>query len=144
MVKIDEELTPEEEARAVLRFALPNLPASIRVAMLAEPAVVTRAGFPLGEFLPLWGRSFRRADILTALRAIANGEGVLLRSYDGKIEVTDPEQLAAWDDYARSKGGSSFPRNSRGGWRLPSPWPPGYKAPGYAASPAPPVLQTMQ
>lgn len=63
---------------------------------------------------------------------------------DGKIEVTDPEQLAAWDDYARSKGGSSFPRNSRGGWRLPSPWPPGYKAPGYAASPAPPVLQTMQ
>lgn len=89
MAKIDEELTPEEEARAVLRFALPNLPASIRAAMLADPAVVTRAGFPLGEFLPLWGRSFGRADILTALRAIANGESVLLRSYDGKIEVTD-------------------------------------------------------
>lgn len=63
---------------------------------------------------------------------------------DGKVEVTDPEQLQAWDDYARSKGGKSFPRNSRGGWRLPGYWPPGYKPPQRANETAVPRMQTMQ
>lgn len=63
---------------------------------------------------------------------------------DGKVEVTDPEQLQAWDDYARSKGGKSFPRNSRGGWRLPAYWPPGYKQPERANEIAMSRMQAMQ
>lgn len=63
---------------------------------------------------------------------------------DGKVEVTDPEQLQAWDDYARSKGGKSFPRNSRGGWRLPGYWPPGYKPPERSSESVVPRMQTMQ
>lgn len=45
---------------------------------------------------------------------------------DGLIEVLGEDELAAWDSYARAQGGKSYPRNSRGGWRFPSRWPPGY------------------
>jgi hypothetical protein len=63
---------------------------------------------------------------------------------DGKIEVTDPEQLEAWDAYARGRGAKSFPRNSRGGWRFPSPWPPGWKQPERSREIAVPRMQTIQ
>ena len=58
---------------------------------------------------------------------------------DGMIEVTNEDQLAAWDRYAMSKGSKSWPRNGRGGWRFPTPWPPGYTAPvlEFDAPPAP-------
>lgn len=50
---------------------------------------------------------------------------------DGMIEVLDEEQLAAWDEYAESRGAKRFPRNRSGGWRFPSKWPPGHE-PGLA------------
>lgn len=65
---------------------------------------------------------------------------------DGLIEVLGEEELTAWDDYARAKGGKSFPRNARGGWRFPSRWPPGYVPQPVSSSSAPPapLLRTMQ
>lgn len=46
---------------------------------------------------------------------------------DGLIEVTNQDQLDAWDEYGRQTKGSSYPRNRVGGWRFPSKWPPGYE-----------------
>lgn len=63
---------------------------------------------------------------------------------DGKIEITDPEQLEAWDNFARAKGGKSFPRNARGGWRFPSAWPPGYQPPDRSFEMTPLALRSMQ
>jgi hypothetical protein len=40
------------------------------------------------------------------------------------FEVTDPDALAAWDEYGRQTTGKGYPRNSRGGWCFPSLWPP--------------------
>lgn len=48
---------------------------------------------------------------------------------DGLIEITSEAELAAWDEYGKRKTGKTFPRNSRGGWRFPSRWPPGYVVP---------------
>lgn len=48
---------------------------------------------------------------------------------DGLVEVTDPEQLEAWDRYGKAKTGKTFPRNKSGGWRFPSAWPPGHEVP---------------
>jgi hypothetical protein len=56
---------------------------------------------------------------------------------DGLVEVLGEEELAAWDEYARAKGAKSFPRNSRGGWRFPSRWPPGYVPSSSHVEPAP-------
>lgn len=47
---------------------------------------------------------------------------------DGMIDVIDPQQLDAWDEYGRQTKGVSYPRNKMGGWRFPSKWPPGYEA----------------
>lgn len=64
---------------------------------------------------------------------------------DTTVEVTDLDQLAAWDEYSISRGGKSFPRNARGGWRLPSKWPPGYSPPERAReAPSMPALRSMQ
>lgn len=46
---------------------------------------------------------------------------------DGMVEVINEDQLMAWDAYAVSRGAKRFPRNSRGGWRFPSAWPPGHQ-----------------
>ncbi len=63
---------------------------------------------------------------------------------DGLIEVIDEQQLAAWDAYAKSQGATSFPRNGRGGWRLPSEWPPGYVPPERSnQTPPMPQLRSM-
>lgn len=64
---------------------------------------------------------------------------------DGLIEVLGEVELAAWDNYARSRGAASFPRNGRGGWRFPSRWPPGYVPPERSQE-APPIpsLRSMQ
>lgn len=47
---------------------------------------------------------------------------------DGLVEVVGADELAAWDEYGKKKTGKTFPRNSRGGWRFPSRWPPGHEA----------------
>lgn len=63
---------------------------------------------------------------------------------DGMVEVLGEEELAAWDAYAKAKGAKSFPRNSRGGWRFPSRWPPGY-VPSSSDDPMPiPRMRSMQ
>lgn len=64
---------------------------------------------------------------------------------DGYIEVLGEDELTAWDNYARAKGAKSFPRNSRGGWRFPSRWPPGYVPPERARElPPTAALRPMQ
>jgi len=63
---------------------------------------------------------------------------------DGLIEVLGEVELAAWDAYARSKGAKSFPRNSRGGWRFPSRWPPGYAEPAKTHDPIPIGVRSFQ
>lgn len=63
---------------------------------------------------------------------------------DGLIEVLGEEELAAWDAYAKSKGAKSFPRNSRGGWRFPTRWPPGYVAPAKTHDPPPISVRSFQ
>lgn len=37
------------------------------------------------------------------------------------------EELDAWDNYARGKTGKSMPRDAKGGWTVPTQWPPGYQ-----------------
>lgn len=64
---------------------------------------------------------------------------------DGLIEVLDDDALAAWDAYGKAKSGKTFPRNSRGGWRFPTRWPPGYKPiASRGETPAIAQFQTMQ
>lgn len=65
---------------------------------------------------------------------------------DGMIEVLNEDQLVAWDRYATSRGAKTFPRNSRGGWRFPSRWPPGYSPPEESRDDPMPALtlQSMQ
>lgn len=36
------------------------------------------------------------------------------------------EELDAWDNYGRGKTGKSMPRDAKGGWTVPTQWPPGY------------------
>lgn len=94
------------------------------------------------EFIPQavkWLRDRRWADYLAEAKAA-------IPINDGMIEVLGEEELIAWDEYARSKGAKGFPRNSRGGWRLPSRWPPGYvprEVESFEPPPAP-SLQRMQ
>jgi hypothetical protein len=46
----------------------------------------------------------------------------------GLIEVRDEAALAAWDAHGRATAGKPYPRNRRGGWHLPTRWPPGHEA----------------
>jgi len=39
----------------------------------------------------------------------------------------DSKQLDAWDEHSRRTTGKSLPRDSKGGWRVPSEWPPGWQ-----------------
>lgn len=55
------------------------------------------------------------------------------------------EEQDAWDEYGKAKSGKTFPRDSKGGWRHPTQWPPGYKPqPRTDAAPPIPNLRTMQ
>ena len=49
------------------------------------------------------------------------------------VEVTDEQALAAWDAYGRATTGKPYPRNRRGGWCFPSPWPTIHTVAGGAA-----------
>lgn len=50
----------------------------------------------------------------------------------------------AWDRYGQAKAGKSFPRDSKGGWRHPTQWPPGHEPSSSAREPqAIPILRTM-
>lgn len=37
------------------------------------------------------------------------------------------EELDAWDAYTKGKTGKHLPRDSKGGWTVPTQWPPGYQ-----------------
>jgi len=54
------------------------------------------------------------------------------------------EEQDAWDRYGQAKSGKSFPRDSKGGWRHPTQWPPGYVPPQASESLPIPKLRTMQ
>jgi hypothetical protein len=50
----------------------------------------------------------------------------------GYYAKADSEQLAAWDCYNIAQTGRSLPRDRRGGWRVPSEWPPMHSVKGRA------------
>jgi len=57
------------------------------------------------------------------------------------------EEQDAWDEYGKAKSGKTFPRDSKGGWRHPTQWPPGYtpQRQTHLSEPVPaPRLRTMQ
>jgi len=54
------------------------------------------------------------------------------------------EEQDAWDEFGKAKSGKTFPRDSKGGWRHPTQWPPGYKPRPHTEAPPPPGLRTMQ
>jgi hypothetical protein len=54
------------------------------------------------------------------------------------------EEQDAWDEYGKAKSGKTFPRDSKGGWRHPTQWPPGYKPQARSDAPTLPGLRTMQ
>lgn len=55
------------------------------------------------------------------------------------------EELDAWDGYTKQKTGKCLPRDAKGGWTVPTQWPPGYEPIG-KTNEAPPILamRTMQ
>jgi hypothetical protein len=55
----------------------------------------------------------------------------------------DSEQLAAWDQHARSLRGKGLPRDRNGGWYVPAEWPPGYQPKGNSAPPPVIAMQSM-
>ena len=55
------------------------------------------------------------------------------RGTAGSIEVLDEQALAAWDAYGIATTGKPYPRNRRGGWFLPSKWPPMHAISGRTA-----------
>lgn len=83
------ELTPEEEARALLRSTIPKLPDAVSKVMLATPAVLSALGLPVGDFVRIWDRRFSRTDLFGCLRNIANGLEAKLASADGKFHVEE-------------------------------------------------------
>ena len=53
------------------------------------------------------------------------------------------EELDAWDAYTKTKTGKGLPRDSKGGWTVPTRWPPGYQ-PVARTEPVPvPRLRTV-
>ena len=40
------------------------------------------------------------------------------------------EELDAWDAYTKGKTGKYLPRDAKGGWTVPTQWPPGYQPQG--------------
>ena len=72
-----------------------------------------------------------------------NDYPIVVAQDDGKIEILDDEQLAAWDKYGVEQRGRPFPRNKRGGWRFPSKWPPGYDPPARIDPPIIPMLRSV-
>jgi hypothetical protein len=54
------------------------------------------------------------------------------------------EEQDAWDAYGKAKNGKPFPRDSKGGWRHKTQWPPGYVPLAQAHGPPPaPILKSM-
>jgi hypothetical protein len=54
------------------------------------------------------------------------------------------EEQDAWDAYGKAKAGKPFPRDSKGGWRHPTQWPPGYVPLSQTqGSPPAPILKSM-
>jgi hypothetical protein len=54
------------------------------------------------------------------------------------------EEQDAWDAYGKARTGKPFPRDSKGGWRHPTQWPPGYVPASQTHGPPPaPVLKSM-
>lgn len=66
------------------------------------------------------------------IRSTAEKLGRAPRTADGKPASNmfhadfDSEELEAWDAYTRAKTGKSLPRDTKGGWTVPTQWPPGY------------------
>lgn len=54
------------------------------------------------------------------------------------------EEQEAWDAYGMAKSGKTFPRDSKGGWRHPTQWPPDYKPQNRVEMPPIPALRTVQ
>lgn len=87
------------------------------------------------EFIPM-PATWLNSEDFAELAADAMAQSAPLKGYYAPF---DSPQLDAWDRYERATKGKGLPRDHMGGWRVDAEWPP-----GYAASPAPPVLQTMQ
>lgn len=48
------------------------------------------------------------------------------RAATGFYVKPDTDEMWAWDEHLKRKTGRASPRDSNGGWRHPSQWPPGY------------------
>lgn len=73
---------------------------------------------------------------------IAAASFVADKPLPGYYAKGESPQLDAWDAYNRATKGMSLPRDTRGGWRVDSEWPPGYSPP--AKSPDPPQVPSMR
>jgi len=82
-------LSPEEEARVLLRWVIPNLPDAVGRRLLADNDVLSTLGLPAGDFLQLWNHRFGRSDLLACVRAVANGAQASLSSFDNKIQIEE-------------------------------------------------------
>jgi len=93
MTANESELSPEEEARALLFSIIPKLPESVSTIMLADPVVLTTLGLPTGDFVRIWNRRFSRPELFACLRNVANEVEAPLASADRDIEIEE-----AWLD----------------------------------------------
>jgi hypothetical protein len=109
-----------------------------------DPKIIIAAAIRLGdelrsrvgtEFIPMPASWLNSEDFVESAVTSFSAD-------DGLIEVLGEEELAAWDAHARAEGKKSYPRNSRGGWRFPSRWPPGY-VPSSSHVEAAPALRRM-
>ena len=78
-------IDPADERRALLASAIPGLPGAVSRPMLANVEVLDALGLPTGDFAPIFGARFRRDEMLTALRRVADGGDARLSSTDGRI-----------------------------------------------------------
>lgn len=94
-----------------------------------------------------WASTWRNwvrtsADRLGKRPAVASGAAA--ESVPGFYAKFGSEEQDAWDAYGKAKSGRAFPRDSKGGWRHPTQWPPGY-TPLSKSEGAPTVtMRTMQ
>lgn len=92
------------------------------------------------EFIPM-PASWLNSEDFTEMAAEALAVAVPLKGY---YAAYDSPQLDAWDRHERDRTGKCLPRDHKGGWRVDSEWPPGWKQPERSHEIAIPRMQTIQ
>lgn len=87
MTGSDDRVPLDEKRRAFVAAMLRRMPESIGQAILADESVREDMDFVIGPSVRMFERRFDGTAVMSALRDLANGRPVVLRSVDGTVKV---------------------------------------------------------